>query len=66
MGDAHGTLTFQCDFCLQWVRPVYFMEPERDQHNTLTGRKRRAVSHLECEGCGKKHVIDGTFDGPWH
>ncbi|MBO5969829.1 MAG: hypothetical protein J6S14_15155 [Clostridia bacterium] len=46
--------------------PVWFIEEERDSHNALTGRTRRAVSHFECPNCGRRSICDDSFDGDWH
>ncbi len=52
----------RCDFAFS---PVYFLEEERDKYHSLTGRVRKAVSHLVCECCRKNECVDDTFDGPW-
>ena len=52
----------RCDFPFS---PVHFLDEERDKHHLLTGRVRKAVSHLVCECCGKNECVDDTFDGPW-
>ena len=52
----------RCDFPFA---PVYFMEEERTKQNVLTGRVRKACSHLVCESCGKEECVDDTFDGQW-
>lgn len=54
-----------CSRCDYPFAPVYFMEEERDKNHFLTGRVRRACSHLVCECCGKNECVDDTFDGPW-
>ena len=45
--------------------PVWFTEPEYSKGYT-TGRVRTAVSHLECNRCGKKVCVDGDYlAGEW-
>lgn len=49
--------------------PVWFIEKQREYKNgdmVLTGKKRRACSHLTCEYCGKNYPVDDTFDGEWY
>ena len=36
----------RCDFPFS---PVHFLDEEHDNHHRLTGRVRKAVSHLVCE-----------------
>lgn len=55
----------QCNQCGGNIEAVRFIEPERDRHNILTGRKRTAVSHLECDSCLKHFIVDDSMDGPW-
>ena len=55
-----------CNDCDYPFSPVPFLDEERDKHNRLTGRVRKAVSHLVCECCGKNSCVDDTFDGPWY
>lgn len=60
-GDLYGT----CPECGYPLSPVFFTEEERDRHGILTGRKRKACSHLLCERCGFVEIVDDTFDGEW-
>lgn len=58
-----------CNKCSIELKPVYFIEEEiKVVGGSLirTGRKRRAVSHLECQCCGKKECVDDSFDGNWY
>jgi hypothetical protein len=55
-----------CEVCDTGLNPVYFTEEEKNKSGWPTGRKRRAVSHLVCEHCGKKVIVDDSFDGAWH
>ena len=58
----------ECPHCGNQMAPVYFTEEETKIKNGVlykTGRKRRAVSHIECPICFKKECVDDTFDGPW-
>lgn len=58
-----------CHNCGADLEPVWFTEEEtKVVGGTMirTGRKRRAVSHLECSECLKKEPVDDSFDGPWH
>lgn len=51
------------------LAPVYFTEYEEEKVAGVfirTGRKRRAVSHLECDVCGHRECVDDSFDGPWY
>lgn len=57
-----------CLECGGELHPVYFIEEEtkvRHGHMYLTGRKRRAVSHLVCENCLKNQCVDDSFYGDW-
>lgn len=54
-----------CSRCNYSLSPVYFREEERNKQNVLTGRVRKACSHLVCECCGKQECVDDTFDGPF-
>lgn len=60
----------QCPKCGQTMIPVYFTEEETKTtiYGTMykTGRKRRAVSHLECPECWTKECVDDSFDGDWY
>lgn len=56
----------ECPICGADLEPVRFIEEERDIHNRNTGRVRDAVSHLECVVCGKRQIVDDSFDGPWY
>lgn len=55
----------RCDDCGGTMVPVKFVEEERDNYNSLTGRKRIAVSHLECDWCMNQGNVDDSFDEPW-
>ena len=56
----------ECPICGGRMFPVMFTEEERDSHYMLTGRIRRACSHIECLDCGKKEAVDGDFLAePW-
>lgn len=62
-------MNIKCERCGNEMRPVLFEEEETVVQNGnmyKTGRKRTAVSHLECTVCGKKAAIDDSFDGNWH
>lgn len=59
----------KCPICNTEFEPVFFIEYEYEtiKGNLFkTGRKRRAVSHLECPHCFHKECVDDTFDGAWH
>ena len=58
------SLCSKCELCGGTIGPIIFVEQEYDR-GVFTGRIRQAISHLECEGCGNKAVIDDSFDGPW-
>lgn len=48
--------------------PIWFTEEEEKVVcgcRYKTGRKRRAVSHLECPNCFTKECVDESFDEPW-
>lgn len=49
--------------------PVWFTEEEEIiTHNGCrykTGRKRIALSHLECPDCFTVECVDDSFDGQW-
>lgn len=48
--------------------PIWFTEEEEKVVcgcRYKTGRKRRAVSHLECPNCFTKKCVDESFDEPW-
>lgn len=65
-----------CGHCGVKLVPVFFTEEEtktvpfgtqaKGAYMYRTGRKRRAVSHLECPVCLKSYTVDDSFDGPWH
>lgn len=58
-----------CSRCDAELVPVWFIEDEyKTEHGITckTGRKRRAVSHLECPKCFKREVVDDSFDEAWH
>jgi hypothetical protein len=54
-----------CDICGGTIRPILFREAERNSNNIPTGRTRMVVSHLECDGCFRKVVIDDSYDSPY-
>ena len=54
-----------CSNCKNILVPIWFEEPERIK-GVLTGRYRKACSHLQCDNCGKSHAVDDTLDGPWY
>lgn len=57
-----------CSKCSVPLEPVWFTEEEYEVVNGImykTGRKRRAVSHLECPCCLNREIVDDSFDGPW-
>lgn len=59
----------KCPICGTELEPIFFIEYEYEtiRGNLIkTGRKRRAVSHLECPYCFHKECVDDTFDGVWH
>lgn len=59
-----------CDVCGCGLSPVWFEEIEeidkKNQPRYVTGRVRMACSYLFCENCGRKYMVDDTFDGPWY
>jgi hypothetical protein len=56
-----------CDVCQIPLQANTFIDKEfYPNSNTLTGRTRFAVNFLYCPCCGKKFVIDDSFDGNWH
>ncbi len=58
-----------CEYCFSKMIPIYFTEEEyHTEHGRLskTGRKRRNVSHFECQICGHKEVVDDSFAGKWY
>lgn len=61
---------FECENCGGNVYPVFFEEEEYKTeygHMYKTGRVRRACSHLECDTCGKRYIVDGDYlAGEWH
>jgi len=58
-------MTFgECE-CGMKLLPVWFTEFERDRYGVRTGRKRKACSQLVCECCGRRYVVDDTFDEDW-
>lgn len=59
-------LEMTCDSCGGRIIPIRFIEHERDTYSILTGRVKNAVSHLECNFCMKKIIIDDSFDGDWY
>lgn len=57
-----------CDRCGGRLIPIWFTEEEADTFDgaiRLTGRIRKACSHLVCENCLKNFIVDDSFDGPW-
>ena len=60
----------ECCMCGATLEPVWFIEEEYEVTTSgvmyKTGRKRRAVSHLECPCCLHIEVIDDSFDGDWY
>lgn len=57
-----------CECCGGSLVPVTFTEHEYKTVGGIqirTGRKRCAVSHLECADCLKRYCVDDSFDGPW-
>lgn len=54
-----------CNVCGRKMSPVYFTDIERDRHGMITGRQRKAVSHLLCDGCGHEEIVDDSMDSPW-
>ena len=63
--NKYGT----CRTCKSQLRPIWFIDEETKTVNKSlirTGRKRNAVSHLECDCCGNRECIDDSFDGNWH
>ena len=58
----------ECPKCGSIMIPIWFTDEEEKvtygcRHKT--GRKRRAVSHLECPDCFTKECVDDSFDQPW-
>lgn len=57
------------EYCNGTPIPVWFEEKEysyNGTYNYATGRVRTAVSHLECNMCGKKICVDGDYKtGEW-
>lgn len=54
--------------CGEKMKPIWFWEDEyKTAYSTMykTGRKRRNVSHFECDNCGKKEACDDSFAGQW-
>ena len=48
--------------------PIYFVEEEERIENGRkhkTGRKRRNISHFECQICGHKEACDDSFAEDW-
>lgn len=58
------SLCSKCKLCGGTIGPVVFIE-RKYYKGIFTGYIRHAVSHLECERCGKKAAIDDPFAGPW-
>ena len=58
-----------CSNCNANLMPVWFIEEETKivgGRMYKTGRKRRAVSHLECPCCFKSVCVDDSFEEEWH
>lgn len=58
-----------CPVCGEYLQPIWYVEHEEVVENGIryeTGRMKDAVSHLECDRCGHKELVDDTFDGQWH
>lgn len=58
-----------CERCETPLNPIWFEEDEyKVTYGSLhkTGRIRRAVSHLECPYCGKRYIVDDSFDVDWY
>ena len=59
----------KCYKCGSKMLPVWFTEEEeavtRDGCRYKTGRKRIALSHLECPDCFTVECVDDSFDGQW-
>lgn len=59
-----------CERCGCDLEPIFYTAEEEKVTEQgwryKTGRKRRAVSHLECPGCFKNYCVDDSFDGPWY
>ena len=58
----------KCPKCGSIMIPVWFIEEEEKVvcgRRYKTGRKRMAVSHLECHNCFTKECVDESFDKPW-
>lgn len=56
-----------CDHCGEDLIPTdWFLDEEGDKNGIPTGRIRWAVGYIVCPNCGKKYVVDDTFDEPWH
>lgn len=64
-----AVLNIECPKCRNIMIPIWFIEEEEKYVNGYypykTGRKRRAVSHLECPNCFTKECVDDSFDEPW-
>lgn len=58
----------RCRQCGSKMLPIWFIEEEERKLNGdtyKTGRKRKAVSHLECPNCFMRETVDDSFDEPW-
>ncbi len=58
-----------CSNCGHKTSKIWYTEEETQTHGGImfkTGRKRQAVSHLECQFCGNTDCVDDSFDLPWH
>ena len=59
----------KCSRCGSDLKPIWFTEEETKfayGYMYKTGRKRMAVSHLECPDCFNVECVDDSFDGNWH
>lgn len=49
-----------CSKCGYKLTPIYFKSEYKNKW-------RHEVSHLLCENCGKKFIVDGDYDAKeWH
>lgn len=58
----------KCYKCGNTMLPVWFTKEEEKifyGQRYKTGRKCRAVSHLECPICFATECVDDSFDEPW-
>lgn len=64
------TLNFElfCENCQGKMIPIWFLEDEYHTENgrqSKTGRKRRNISHFECQTCGHKELCDDSYASNW-